>query len=424
MKILLKNGEVVLRNKIKKADILISDGKIEKVSSGLTDVADEVIDINGKTVFSGFVDLHTHLREPGFTSKETVASGSAAAVKGGFTDICCMPNTNPIIDNQIVVEYVKSKAKEANKANVHIIGSATKGEQGKEISEIGLMKESGIIAISDDGKPVENSNTMKLCMQYASDFGLKVFSHCEDFALTDGGVVNEGKIATELGLKGICSASEEVAVSREIILSDMLNIPIHLCHISTKGSVQIIRDAKKKGVQVTAETCPHYFSATDELIKGYNTFAKVNPPLRSVEDMQAIKDGIKDGTLDVIATDHAPHTLIEKDQPFDNAPFGISGLETAFQLSNTFLVKDGVVDKIKLNEIMSLKPSEIANLEDHEIKVGNTANITICDTDSERTINVGEFVSKGKNTPFNGWKVFGEVEITIVNGEIKYQKEN
>lgn len=422
MKILLKGGSVVSAGKLRKVDIFIEDGKITKLKSSITKKADEVIDITGKTVMSGFVDMHTHLREPGFEGKETILTGSTGAVKGGYTDICCMPNTNPVTDNKTVVEYIKNKAKEADKANVHVIGAISKGQKGEELSEIGSMKECGIVAVSDDGRPVENANLMKLAMQYASDFGLLVLSHCEDMSLTNGGVVNEGKNSFTTGLKGINRASEEVMVAREIVLSDALNIPVHICHISTKGSVALVRDAKKRGVKVSCETCPHYFYANDDYILNYSPMSKVNPPLREEEDRLAIIEGIKDGTIDVISTDHAPHTASDKAGDYYSASFGISGIETAFSLAVTTLYKNNIVNIVKLNELMSTKASKLLNINSNEIVEGNNASLTVVDLDAEYEIDASKFASKGKNTPFDKEKVFGEVLLTIVNGKIKFRR--
>ena len=368
------------------------------------------------------VDMHVHLREPGFEYKEDIASGSAAAVHGGFTQICCMPNTSPVCDNAAVVGYIVARGKEAGMCKVHPIGSITVGEEGKQLSEMGKMKEAGAVAVSDDGRPVSDARMMRLGIEYASDFGLLCLSHCEDKSLVDGGVVNEGYNSTLAGLKGIPRAAEEIMLAREIILAETLHKRVHICHVSTKGGVQLLREAKARGVAVTAETCPHYFSLTDDVIMSYDANTKVNPPLREAEDVAAIKEGLRDGTLDCIVTDHAPHHRDEKLVEYNLAAFGISGIETSFSLSYTNLVLGGVLTLPQLAEKMSAAPARILGLEGGVLAEGQPADIMLADLSESYTIDSRAFVSKGKNTPFDGQTVSGRVKCTMVDGSIKFRE--
>ncbi|MDE7452794.1 MAG: dihydroorotase [Clostridia bacterium] len=420
MKLLIKNGTLVLGGGEKKADILIEDGKISKIGENLT--ADcKIVDASGKHVLPGLIDMHVHLREPGFEGKEDIESGSKAAVAGGFTQVCCMPNTDPVCDNAVVVNYIKNRQREVNLCKINPIGAITKGESGAAMSDIGKMKKAGAVAISDDGKSVMDSNIMRLAMEYASGFGLKCLCHCEDINLVDGGVVNEGYNSTLTGLKGSLRAAEDIMIARDIALAESLNVPVHICHVSTYSGVEIIRSAKKRGVKVTAETCPHYFILTDDIITGFDTNTKVNPPVREDKDRQAIIAGIKDGTLDCIVTDHAPHSLKDKQVEYNLAAFGISGIETSFALSYTYLVKTGILSLCELSQKMSKAPAEILNLEGGELKAGAAADITVVDLNKKYRIDSNKFLSKGKNTPFNGFEVWGKVVCTIVDGEIKYE---
>lgn len=421
MKLLIKNGTLVLNDGEKRADLLIENGKIAKIAEKINEKC-EIIDASGKHVLPGLIDIHVHLREPGFEGKEDIASGSKAAVKGGVTQVCCMPNTNPVCDNAVVATYINTRAKEINLCKVHPIGAITKGEQGETLSDIGKMKSAGVVALSDDGKSVMNSYIMRLAMEYANDFGLKCLCHCEDANLVDGGVVNEGYNSTMTGLKGSPRAAEDIMIAREIALSESLNIPVHICHVSTYSGVEIIRSAKARGVKVTAETCPHYFSLTDDIITSYDTSTKVNPPVREQRDVDEIIRGLQDGTLDCIVTDHAPHSVKDKQVEYNIAAFGISGIETSLAISYTYLVKAGKLTLSELVNKMSKTPAEILNLEGGELKVGAPADIAIVDFEKSYVIDGNKFVSKGKNTPFNGYKVYGEVEYTIVDGDIKYQK--
>ena len=420
-KLLIKGGQVVFADEVKAADILLENGKIAKIGKNLKADGAEVIDAAGLTVFPGLIDMHVHLREPGFEYKEDIASGSAAAVAGGFTQVCCMPNTDPVCDNAAVVGYIAARAKEVGLCKVHPIGAITRGEKGETLSEMGKMKDAGAVAVSDDGKPVANARMMRLAMESASDFGLICLSHCEDKDLVDGGVVNEGYNSTLAGLKGIPRAAEEIMLAREIILAETLHKRAHICHVSTKGGVQLLREAKARGVQVTAETCPHYFTLTDDVVTSFDANTKVNPPIREAEDVAAIKEGLRDGTLDCIVTDHAPHHVDEKNVEYNLAAFGISGIETSFSLSYTYLVKGGVLSLSELADRMSAAPARILHLEGGKIAEGEVADLMLADLNAEYVIDSKKFVSKGKNTPFGGMKVSGKVLCTIVDGDVKYR---
>ena len=414
----IKHADVVLKDGVKKLDIRIENGRIAELGKGLKG---EGLDCTGLTVFPGLIDMHVHLREPGFERKEDIASGSAAAVKGGFTQVCCMPNTKPVADNKVVVSYIVNRAKEVGLCKVRPIGAITEGQAGKNLAAIGAMKAAGAVALSEDGKSVANSGLMANAMMYAADFGLKCLCHCEDASLVDGGVVNEGYYSTLTGLKGSIRAAEDIMIARDICLAESLSLPVHICHVSTFSGVQLIREAKARGVQVTAETCPHYFTLTDAVIASFDTNTKVNPPIREEKDRLAVIEGLKDGTLDCIVTDHAPHHADDKSVEYDLATFGISGLETSFALSYTQLVKGGVLTPEELADRMSGAPARILGLEGGGIAVGAPADLTIADLHAKWTIDPAAFVSKGKNTPFGGREVFGAVRYTLVDGEIKYQ---
>lgn len=423
MKLLIKNGTVVTPEGEIKADLLIDGKKIEKIAPSIDEQC-KSIDASGKHILAGLIDMHVHLREPGFEGKEDIESGSKAAVAGGVTQVCCMPNTNPVCDNAVVATYIKHRAEEVGLCKIHPIGAITKGENGESLSDIGKMKAAGVVALSDDGKSVENSQIMRLAMEYANDFGLKCLCHCEDKNLVDGGVVNEGYNSTLTGLKGSPRAAEDIMIAREIALSESLDIPVHICHVSTYSGVEIIRSAKARGVKVTAETCPHYFILTDDIITSYDTDTKVNPPVREDKDRKAVIAGLKDGTLDCIVTDHAPHSLKDKQVEYNLAAFGISGIETSFALSYTYLVKTGVLSLAELTDRMSAAPARILGLDGGEIKKGAVADLAIVDLNIKYIIDSNKFLSKGKNTPFNGFEVYGEVQYTIVDGAIKFKRSS
>ena len=421
MKRLIKSGEVVFSDRTEVCDLLIEDGKIVKIAKNIAPDGDtDVIDASNKTVFPGIIDMHVHLREPGFEGKEDIESGSKAAVAGGVTQICCMPNTNPVCDNAVVVKYIKTRAEEVNLCKVHPIGAITKGEKGESLAEIGKMAKEGAVALSDDGRSVMNSLIMRLGMEYASGFNLKCLCHCEDLNLVDGGVVNEGKNSTLTGLKGIPRAAEDIMIARDISLAESLDVPVHICHVSTYSGVDIIRSAKARGVKVTAETCPHYFILTDDIITDFDTFTKVNPPVREERDRLAIIEGLRDGTLDCIVTDHAPHSRKDKEVEYNLAAFGMSGIETSFALSYTYLVKSGIMTLPELSCLMAKNPANVLGLEGGEIKLGAPADIAIVDLGAKYIIDGNKFISKGKNTPFNGYEVYGKVCATLVDGDVKY----
>lgn len=416
--ILIKNGHVIdpANNIDEKLDLLIADGKIAKLGKpgSISPNGAELIDATGKLVVPGLIDMHVHLREPGFEYKETIATGTAAAEAGGFTSVCCMPNTNPINDNRSVAEFILSQAKGAP-ARVYPIAAITKGSKGEELTEMGELHDAGCFAVSDDGKPVMSAGIMRRAMEYSRIFDLLVISHCEDLSLSGKGVMNEGFVSTELGLRGIPRAAEDVMTGRDIALAEQTVSRLHIAHVSTAGSVELIRAAKKRGVKVTAETCPHYFTLTEEAVRGYNTMAKMNPPLRTAADVTAVKEGLKDGTIDVIATDHAPHAQDEKSGEFDYVPFGIIGLETALGLTLK-LVQEGVLSLPDAVKKLSLNPAKALKIPGGTLSTGADADIAIIDPDLDWTVDSSLFKSKSRNTPFNGWKLRGRAVRTIVQG--------
>jgi len=405
------------------ADVFLKDGKIEKVGKNLKVKADQVIDAKGKIVTPGLVDIHVHLREPGFEYKETIATGTLAAVAGGVTSVACMPNTNPPIDDQAIVYFIKSKAEKEGYCHVFPVGCISKRREGAEMSEIGELKKAGVVALSDDGSPVMNAELMRRVMEYAKTQDLVVIEHCEDMHLSNNGVMNEGAPSTAMGLRGIPTASETVMVARNIVLAEMTGAKFHVAHLSTAGSVELVRQAKKKGLKVTAETAPHYWSLSDKSIKNYNANFKMNPPLRGEEDVAAIRKAFKEGVIDCIATDHAPHAGTEKQCEFDQAAFGIVGLETLFALTYSHLVEPGVVSLSRAIEMLTVGPSKIVSIPKGTLSEGADADVAIFDIQTEKEVDVKKFKSKGKNSPFNGWRLKGWAVTTIVGGEIKYQQE-
>ncbi|OGW12615.1 MAG: dihydroorotase [Nitrospinae bacterium RIFCSPLOWO2_12_FULL_39_93] len=420
--ILIKNGRVIdPANKIDAIlDILIENGRITEIGKAISHQpsAISLIDASGKIVVPGLIDMHVHLREPGYEYKETVKTGAESALAGGFTSIACMPNTKPVNDNQSVTDFILDKARKEGVVNVYPIGAITKGLKGEELAEIGELKSSGVVAITDDGKPVMNSELMRRGMEYASMFDLPVISHCEDLKLSEGGVMNEGFVSTELGLKGIPDTAEVVMVARDIALAELTGAKLHIAHVSTRGAVSLIKGAKLRGVNITCETAPHYFTITEKEVIGYDTNAKMNPPLRTEDDLKAIKEGLRDGTIDVIATDHAPHEVSEKEVEFDRALFGIVGLETALPLTLK-LAHNGVISILEAISKLTINPARILGLNKGTLSVGSDADITIIDLDKEWQVDVTKFKSKGKNSPFQGWHVKGVVEVVIVGGHIK-----
>lgn len=425
MGVLIKNGRVVdpSQSLDMVSDIYVQGDRVKEISERIDTPrkSDTVIDASGQIVAPGLVDIHVHLREPGYEHKETIRTGCLAAAAGGFTSIVCMPNTNPINDNASVTEYILLKARTEGIVNVFPIGAITKGEKGAELADIGEMCEAGCVAISDDGMPVTDSGLMRKAMEYVRPFGIPVITHAEDIGLSAGGVMNEGFVSTELGLRGIPAASEEVGVVRDIILCELTGTPLHICHVSTKGSVRLVRAAKKRGAKITAEATPHHFTLTDKEVYGYNTNAKMNPPLRTQEDVDAILEGIADGTIDVIATDHAPHSQDEKNVEFDLAPFGIVGLETALSLSLE-LVEKGIITLEEMIKKLTVVPSEIVGIERGTLAPGSIADLVVFDPGKSRTIDPGEFSSKSRNTPFSGWELKGVVSNTIVSGKVVFSR--
>ncbi len=425
MSILIKGGRIIdpSRSFDKVGNILIEKGKVKSYPEDIKklekDTAVKVIDAEGKIVAPGFVDLHVHLREPGYEHKETIRTGCESAAAGGFTSIVCMPNTNPINDNASVTEYIMLKARTEGIVNVYPLGAITKGEKGETLAQIGEMYEAGCVGVSDDGMPVMNSNVMRHAMEYVQAFGIPVISHSEDLNLSGNGVMNEGDMSTLLGLSGIPAASEDVMVSRDITLAELTGTHLHICHVSTEGSVRLIRAAKMRGVKVTAEAAPHHFTLTDRAVAGYDTNAKMKPPLRGEADREAVREGLRDGTIDVIATDHAPHSEDEKMVEFDQAPFGIVGLETALPLSLK-LVEDGVLTINEMIAKLTHLPASVININKGALRPGDLADIVIFDPEQRIKIDREAFHSKSRNTPFNGWDLKGVVLYTIVNGNIVY----
>lgn len=424
MNLLIKNGRVIDpgQNLDAALDVLVVDGLIREVGTGLTAPAGtDAFDAAGLYVVPGLIDMHVHLRDPGLEYKEDIISGSKAAVAGGFTSVCCMPNTKPVIDSKTVASYIINKSKSEGLCNIFPVGSITYGLSGDRMSEMGELKESGCVAVSDDGKPVNNSELMMRALQYAAGIGIMVISHAEELELVGEGTMNEGFTSTELGLKGIPRVAEDIATARETMLAEYTGTPIHIAHVSTKGAVRIIREAKARGVKVTCETAPHYFSLTDDAVRGYNTNAKMNPPLREADDVAAIKEGLKDGTIDAIATDHAPHHQDEKDVEFNVAMNGIIGLETSLPLSLK-LVHDGVLSLNQLVELMSINPSKILGLNRGSLAVGAVADITIIDPNVAWVVEAEKLSSKSKNSPWLGQKMNGGAAATIVNGKMVYKR--
>ena len=425
MSLLIKNGHVI-DPEIKLdmvRDVLIQDNRIVRVDENISDAVDEVIDANGMYVMPGFIDLHVHLRDPGLTYKETLATGGAAAARGGVTTICAMPNTKPVIDTRKLVEEVHERAKKESPVHVIQIGAITKEQKGEELADIKGMGEAGCHAISEDGKSVMNASLYRKAMKIAKENGISIFAHCEDITMVEGGVMNADAKAEELGLKGITNAVEDVIVARDILLAKETGVRLHLCHCSTKDSVEMIRLAKEEGLPVTGEVCPHHFTLCTDDIKENDGNYKMNPPLRSRKDVEALKAGLASDIMDVISTDHAPHSEEEKNQPMEKAPFGIVGLETSAVLTYTELVKPGIISMMQMAEKMSYNPAQILGLtEKGSVSEGKIADLVIFDAEKEYRIDTASFASKGKNTPFQGYPVSGEVACTIVDGKVVYHR--
>ncbi len=423
--VLLRGGRVIDPSQQQDgvADVLIVDGQIAGVGPGLrAPDGTDVIDVAGQVVAPGLVDIHVHLREPGREDAETVASGAMAAAAGGFTSVCAMPNTDPVTDNQAAVGFIVKQAAAAQAARVYPIGAISVGQRGEKLAEFGEMVAAGAVAVSDDGHPVVSSHLMRTALEYALSFGIPVAEHCEDPALSKHGVMHAGRVATRLGLRGIPAAAEEIMVARNVLLGELTGGHIHLCHISTRGSVDLIRWGKARGVNVTAEATPHHFALTHDACEGYDTNAKMNPPLRAAADVEAVAAGLADGTLDAIATDHAPHHYEAKEREFDDAPFGVVGLETALGLGVTLLVNAGRLSLGQLIERMSTAPARIFHLPAGTLRRGASADIVVFDPAARWVVEPERFRSKSRNTPFRGWELFGRVERTIVGGRTVYQR--
>ena len=423
MRVLIKGGRVIDPSQQidRKADLLIEDGRVASIveappGDDLPSDGAEVLDAAGLIVAPGFIDLHVHLREPGEEYKETIASGAAAAVAGGFTSICAMPNTRPVNDNASVTRFIIDKAREARLARVYPVGAITRESKGEELSEMAEMKEAGAVAVSDDGRPVMDSQVMRHAMEYARDHRLIVVDHCQDLYLAAGGVMNEGRYSTLLGLKGMSRAAEDSHVARDIMLAELTGARIHIAHISTAGSVELARRAKKQGVAVTCEVTPHHLALTDAAVVGFDTNTKMSPPLRSEEDRAALIEGVRDGTIDAIATDHAPHHSDEKMLEYDRAPSGVVGLETALGVALTVLHHSGEVSLTRIIEMLTIGPARAFSLPGGTLAVGVPADIALIDPDREWTVEPQRFKSKSRNTPFAGWKLRGLVVETLVDG--------
>ena len=406
------------------ADLFVADGKVQASGRDLGRPDDAIVlEAAGKVVAPGLIDLHVHLREPGQEDLETVATGAMAAAAGGFSAVCAMPNTDPVTDNQAAVGFIVSQAQRAAKARVYPIGAVSLGQKGQQLAEFGELVGAGAVAVSDDGKPVASSHLMRTALEYARTFGIPVADHCEDPTLSAGGAMHEGLVSTRLGLKGIPAAAEEIMVARDILLAELTGGHVHLCHMSTRGSVELIRRAKEKGLRVTAEACPHHFTLTHEACEGYNTNAKMNPPLREPEDREAVRQGLRDVTIDVICTDHAPHHYDAKEREFDDAPNGIIGLETALGLSVTELVDTGLLSLGDLVNRMSTMPARIFNLPGGSLAPGAAADVVVFDPAAVWTVRPEEFYSKSRNTPFAGRRLKGRAETTIVRGQVIFARE-
>ena len=421
--LLLRGGRIVdpsTRTDVA-GDLLVADGKIESLGERVDiDARDdvEVLDCGGLVVAPGFIDVHCHLREPGREDVETIATGARAAAAGGFTAVCAMPNTDPVTDNQAAVGFIIRQAARARAARVYPIGAISLGQRGEALAEFGEMVGAGAVAVSDDGKPVASAHLMRTALEYARTFGIPVADHCEEPTLAAGGAMNEGIVSARLGLKGVPNEAEEIMAIRDILLARRTGGHVHLCHMSTRGSVELIRWGKERGIPVTAEACPHHLSLTEDAVEGYDTNAKMNPPLRTAADVEALREAVRDGTIDVIATDHAPHHYDEKEREFADAPNGIVGLETALAVNITWLVAPGIIDVSTLVDKMACAPARVFHLPGGTLRRGSVADVTVFDPDAEWTVDPARFRSKGRNTPYTGKRLRGRVHFTIVDGQL------
>ena len=420
MALLIRGGKIVdpSQKLDRKADLLVEKGRVVGFGRIRAKKSWRTLEVSGWVVCPGFVDVHVHLREPGREDKETILTGSRAAVVGGFTSIVCMPNTEPVNDTATVTQFIREQARKAGLVNIFPTGAITKGLLGKELAEIGEMVKAGVVAVTDDGNPVENNQIMRRALEYAKIFDVPVFDHCEDRSLAAGGDVNEGAASTRLGLRGMSRAAEELHVVRDIILSRITKSRVHIAHISTRESLEWVRQAKAQAVRVSCEVTPHHFVLSDQDICDYDTNFKMSPPLRTPEDVEAMREGLKDGTIDCIATDHAPHTSLEKELAFEEAANGIIGMETAVPLAWEFLVRGEIISPSRLVELMSCNPSRIFKLGRGTLKEGGVADVTVIDPDQEVAIDVSKFKSKGRNCPFHGWKLHAVPMLTIVAGRV------
>ncbi|MFP3929124.1 MAG: dihydroorotase [Desulfobacteraceae bacterium] len=423
----IRGGRVVdpLRGRIEDLDIVVERGRIKDMlqPGGLTEVPPRVkiIDASGRLVLPGLIDMHVHLREPGHEYKETVESGSRAGVAGGFTALACMPNTDPVNDSRSVTEFILRQARSAGYLKVHPVAAITMGQKGEVLTEFGDLKQAGAVGVSDDGRPVLSSQVMRRALEYGRFHGLIVISHCEDTSLSSEGAMHEGKVSTKIGLRGIPAAAEEIMVYRDINLSRLTGCPVHIAHVSTRGSVELIRRAKEEGLPVTAETAPHYFTLDHTAVIGYRTEAKMNPPLRTPEDVQAVKEGLARDVIDAIATDHAPHSPLEKDVEFEQAAFGIIGLETALPLTLA-LVEQGVLSLPEAVKKLTVNPARILGVDGGLLNKGASADLTIVDPDVEFVLSAGELQSRSSNSPFLGIPLRGRAELTMVGGRIVWKR--
>ena len=424
--LLLQGGRVIdpSRNLDQRADVLIQDGKIAAVGTGLaTPDGAEVWDARDKVVAPGLVDVHVHLREPGQEDVETIATGARAGAAGGFSAMCAMPNTDPVTDNQAAVGFIVRQSVRAGLTRVYPIGAISVGQRGERLSEFGEMVGAGAVAVSDDGKPVVSSHLMRTALEYARTFDIPVADHCEEPSLAAGGVMHEGLVSTRLGLKGIPAAAEEIMVGRDVLLAGLTGGHVHLCHVSTRGSVALIRRGKEEGIRVTAEVTPHHLTLTDRACERYDTHAKMNPPLRESEDVAALRQALKEGVIDCIASDHAPHAYDAKEAAFDDAPFGIVGLETAFGVAHTELVGSGLLTLPELIHRMSTAPAAMFHLPGGTLKPGAAADVVVLDVAARWTVDPTAFLSKSRNTPFAGRALTGRAVLTVVGGKIAHQVE-
>ena len=403
-------------------DLLVVDGKVAAIGGTIAGPDDaRVVDCSGQVVAPGMIDVHVPLREPGREDVETVASGAHAAAAGGFTGVCAMPNTKPVTDNQATVGFVKRQGEAAGFARVYPYGAISLGMQGETLAEFGEMVAAGAVAVSDDGRPVENSHLMRTALEYSQTFGIPVVEHCEVMALAEGGSMNEGIVSARLGLKGIPAEAEEIDVARCILLAKLTGGHVHLCHLSTKGSVDLVRWGKDQGVNVTAEVCSHHISLTEDAVEGFNTNAKMNPPLRTRRDVEALQAGLKDGTIDLLVTDHAPHHYDEKEREFADAPNGIVGLETALGVNITWLVETGILTIPQLVDRMACLPAKVFHLPGGTLAKGSIADITVFDPRREWVVDPSKFKSKGRNTPYGGRQLRGLATCTIVGGRVVHE---